>query len=234
MKQVLQEMIRAAVARAHQSGALYSDATGDFVVEAPKLDHHGDFASNVALVSAKQQRMAPRRLAEILLAHLDDPGQRIERTEIAGPGFINFRIARPFQTRLLMELWDPLGSLQDIRVGGGKRINVEFISANPTGPLHVGHGRGAVLGSTLAQVLAAAGYRVEREYYINDVGNQIDAFSRSIWARYRQCFNIAAEIPADGYFGSYMIDLARQIVADEGGRFLNRPEAEAVADHPPR
>ena len=102
-------------------------------------------------------------------------------------------------------------------------MQIEFVSVNPTGPLHVGHGRGAILGSTLANVLAAAGYKVEKEYYINDAGSQIDAFYRSLYARYQQCLGIDAEMPSDGYLGSYMVDLAKEIIAEEGDKFLSLP-----------
>jgi arginyl-tRNA synthetase len=228
MKQVIREMIGAAVARAHRAGALPTNATGDFVVEAPKLDHHGDLASNVALVSAKLQRMAPRRLAEILLAHLDDLGQRIARTEIAGPGFINFFL-RP-------SAWHPL--LADIHragerygasdAGGGQRVQVEFVSANPTGPLHVGHGRGAAVGDTLANILAAAGYQVQREYYINDSGRQIRTLGMSVYRRYAALCGRAVDFPEDGYQGDYIRDLAAQIRQTEGDALLDKDEAAAV------
>jgi arginyl-tRNA synthetase len=114
-------------------------------------------------------------------------------------------------------------------LGQGSRVQVEFVSVNPTGPLHVGHGRGAILGSTLGNVLASAGYDVEKEYYINDTGNQVDAFYRSLNARYQQCLNIDAEMPSDGYFGSYMVELAKEIAAEEGDRFLTIPEQEAIS-----
>ncbi|MEE4607503.1 MAG: arginine--tRNA ligase, partial [Desulfobacteraceae bacterium] len=228
MKQLIDQMIRAAVARAHQAGALPVDATGDFVVETPKLDHHGDFASNVALVSAKLHRMTPRRLAETLLAHLDDSARKIERTEIAGPGFINFFL-RP-------SAWQPL--LADIHragenygasdAGGGQRVQVEFVSANPTGPLHVGHGRGAAVGDTVANILEAAGYGVQREYYINDSGRQIRTLGLSVYLRYLALCGREADFPEDCYQGDYIRDLAAQIRQAEGDALLDEDEAAAV------
>ena len=125
-----------------------------------------------------------------------------------------------------MEAGDAYGSID---LGQGSRVQVEFVSVNPTGPLHIGHGRGAILGSTLANVLTAAGYRVEKEYYINDAGSQIDAFYHSLYARYQQSQGVDAEIPSGGYFGSYMIDLAKEIIAEEGDRFLTLPRQEAVS-----
>ncbi len=117
----------------------------------------------------------------------------------------------------------------NIDVGAGKSIQIEFVSVNPTGPLHVGHGRGAILGSTLASALTAAGYRVEKEYYVNDAGSQMDTFYRSLWARYRQLFDIPAEVPPDGYVGAYMIDLAKEIAGEQGDRFVRMPEKDAIA-----
>jgi len=228
MKQVLQEMIRAAVARAHQSGALYSDATGDFVVEAPKLDHHGDFASNVALVSAKQQRMAPRRLAEILLAHLDDPGQRIERTEIAGPGFINFFLRPSAWHPLLVDIHRAGARYGASDAGGGQRVQVEFVSANPTGPLHVGHGRGAAVGDAVANILEAAGYQVQREYYINDSGRQIRTLGLSVYLRYAALCGRQVDFPEDCYQGDYIRDLAAQVRQRRGDALLEEEETAAV------
>ncbi|MBA7701532.1 Arginine--tRNA ligase [subsurface metagenome] len=125
-----------------------------------------------------------------------------------------------------MECGDTYGNID---LGQGKRVQIEFVSVNPTGPLHVGHGRGAILGSTLANVLASAGYKVEKEYYINDAGNQIDAFRRSLYARYQQCLGIDAEMPADGYLGDYIVDMVKEIIAGDGERFRNLNEADAIS-----
>ncbi len=228
MKDIIREMIGAAVARAHQAGALPSDAMGDFVVEAPKLDHHGDFAANVALVSAKPQRMAPRRLAEILLAHLDDPGQRIERTEIAGPGFINFFLRPAAWHPLLADIHRAGAHYGTSDAGGGQRVQVEFVSANPTGPLHVGHGRGAAVGDTVANILEAAGYEVQREYYINDSGRQIRTLGLSVYLRYVALCGREVEFPEDCYQGDYIRDLAVEIRQLKGDALLDEAEAMAV------
>jgi len=148
---------------------------------------------------------------------------------VAPPGFINFTLKGDWlasQVDTILAAGDLYGNID---LGRGRRVQLEFVSVNPTGPLHVGHGRGAILGSTLASVLTAAGYKVAKEYYINDAGNQIDAFSRSLYARYQQCLGVDAEMPADGYAGNYMTGLAEEIVAGEGDRFLGLPPEEAIS-----
>jgi len=157
------------------------------------------------------------------------PAHEIDRIAIAPPGFINFTLNSDWLTSQVESIMEAGNSYGNIDLGRGSRVQVEFVSVNPTGPLHVGHGRGAILGSTLATVLTAAGYSVEKEYYINDAGNQIDAFRSSLYARYQQCLGIKAEMPADGYLGNYVIDLAKEIITEEGDRFLNLPEQEAIS-----
>ncbi len=156
------------------------------------------------------------------------PTPEIDSIAVAPPGFINFRLKSDWVTRQVDSILMADDAYGDIDLGQGSRVQIEFVSVNPTGPLHVGHGRGAILGSTLANVLAAAGYRVEKEYYINDAGSQIKAFYHSLYARYQQCLGIDAEMPPDGYRGDYMIDLAKEIVAEAGDKFLSLPESEAV------
>jgi arginyl-tRNA synthetase len=157
------------------------------------------------------------------------PTPEIDKITVAPPGFINFTLKSDWLTRQVDSILEAGDSYGNIDLGQDSRVQIEFVSVNPTGPLHVGHGRGAILGSTLANVLAAAGYRVETEYYINDAGSQIDAFYRSLYVRYQQGLGIDAEMPANGYFGSYMIDLAKEIIAEEGDKFLSLPEKEAIA-----
>jgi arginyl-tRNA synthetase len=146
---------------------------------------------------------------------------------VAPPGFINFTFGNDWLTRQVSNILSSGDSYGNINLGQGKRIQIEFVSVNPTGPLHVGHGRGAILGSTLANVLNTAGFDVEKEYYVNDTGSQIDAFNRSLYARYQQSLGIDAEIPAEGYFGNYMIDLAKDIISEKGDRFLKLPQKGA-------
>jgi len=159
------------------------------------------------------------------MAHIPE----IESMTVAPPGFINFTIKNDWLARQVETILQAEESFGNIDLDRGSRVQLEFVSVNPTGPLHVGHGRGAILGSTLANVLSAAGHSVEKEYYINDAGSQMDAFYQTLYARYQQCLNIEAEIPSEGYIGSYMVDLARDIIAEEGNKFLTLPAEEAVA-----
>lgn len=223
-------MIERAARNAHQRGALPNPDFPPVELSEPKADAHGDLATNFAMVMAKPQRMAPRRIAEALLAHLDDPDGVLETAEIAGPGFINFFV-RP-------AAWHPL--LRTIRaagdrygasdMGAGLRIQIEFVSANPTGPLHVGHGRGAAVGDSVARILAFCGYDVQREYYINDSGRQIRTLGESVFARYRELAGEAARFPEDGYQGDYIIELARDLQATRGAALQSLAKEAAVEE----
>ena len=157
------------------------------------------------------------------------PTPEIDSIVAAPPGFINFILKNNWLTNQIESILAADSTYGNIDLGQGSRVQLEFVSVNPTGPLHVGHGRGAILGSTLANVLAAADYNVKKEYYINDAGNQIDAFYKSLYTRYQQRLDTAAEIPFDGYHGSYMVDLAKEVIVEEGDRFLAGSESEAVS-----
>lgn len=196
-------------------------------IERPQNPQHGDYASSFPLKLARAAGAKPMAIAEDLIA-LMAPASGFSSITAAAPGFINFTLSDNWLTEqvdFILEVGDTYGQ---INLDQGSRIQMEFVSVNPTGPLHVGHGRGAILGSTLANVLAAAGYNVEKEYYINDAGNQIDVFYQSLLARYRQALGADGEVPSDGYHGSYMIDLAREVISEEGDRFLKMPEKEAI------
>ena len=182
-------------------------------------------AVQIALALAKRLKRKPRELAGELAAGLEFDREVVDSVEIAGPGFINFRIARPHQVELLMDVWRPDGALETIKTGGDKRINVEFISANPTGPLHVGHGRGAIVGDSVASILTASGYDVHREYYINDAGRQIRLLGQSVSARYMNALDIVEEFPEDGYHGEYIKDIAQNII-DESEKEINELEQQ--------
>ncbi|GAJ20586.1 unnamed protein product, partial [marine sediment metagenome] len=156
------------------------------------------------------------------------PSSELDSIAVAPPGFINFRLKNNWLTKQVDSILMADDSYGDTDLGQGSRVQIEFVSVNPTGPLHVGHGRGAILGSTLANALAAAGYRVEKEYYINDAGSQVGAFYRSLYARYQQCLGIDAEMPSGGYLGGYMVDLAEEIVAERGEDFLPPRESEKI------
>jgi arginyl-tRNA synthetase len=148
---------------------------------------------------------------------------------VAPPGFINFTLKSDWLTGRVASILEAGEAYGNIELGQGSRVQIEFVSVNPTGPLHVGHGRGAILGNTLANVLAASGYEVEKEYYVNDAGSQIDAFYRSLYVRYQQALGVDTEMPSDGYFGNYMTTLAKEIIAEEGDKFLSLPPEEAVS-----
>jgi arginyl-tRNA synthetase len=197
-------------------------------LERPRDPAHGDVATNLALALAKSLKQKPRAVAERLVATLQLPQGLVRKIEIAGPGFINFFLAEA-QLASVLEAVLAAGELYGRGDGGrGTRVNVEFVSANPTGPLHVGHGRGAALGDGIASLLEWTGHVVTREFYVNDAGAQIDKLARSLWARVQQAVGRSAEIPEGGYHGDYLVELAAAILAREGRRFADLPEDEGV------
>jgi len=229
LRRRIAESLEVAVRTAQERGAIVPTTLPELLVERPQDPKHGDYASSLALKLARATRANPMIIAE-KLAELLPPIAGVERVTIAAPGFINFTISGKWlteQVNVVLKQGDAYGN---VPLGGGKRVQVEFVSVNPTGPLHVGHGRGAVLGSTLANVLTAAGYDVEREYYVNDAGTQIDNFRISLYVRYQQCFGRDVPMPNEGYFGTYMVELARDIASSEGDRFLRMPEDRAICE----
>ena len=197
-------------------------------LERPRDPAHGDVATNLALALAKSLKQKPRAVAERLVATLQLPQGLVRKIEIAGPGFINFFLAEA-QLASVLEAVLAAGERYGRGDGGrGTRVNVEFVSANPTGPLHVGHGRGAALGDGIASLLEWTGHAVTREFYVNDAGAQIDKLARSLWARVQQAVGRAAAIPEGGYHGDYLVELAAAILAREGRRFADLPEDEGV------
>jgi arginyl-tRNA synthetase len=201
----------------------------EFVLERPRDPGHGDLATNLPMVIAKRARANPRQIAQQVLEELRPPRDLVARAEIAGPGFINFWLA---ETQLAAEhqrILDEGPRYGRSTWGAGVKVNVEFVSANPTGPLHVGHGRGAALGDSIASLLEWAGHSVTREFYVNDAGVQIDKLAQSVWARVRELAGYTdAKIPEGGYHGEYLLDNARQVLASEGRAFADLPEAEGV------
>ncbi len=228
MKERIRDLVLKAAERAHESGALPSSAFPPMAVEEPKLEAHGDYSTNMAMVMASVQRMAPRKIAEAIINHLDDPEGIIRKTEIAGPGFINFFIGPA--------AWGPaLGAIHEAdetfgrsNIGRNERVQVEFVSANPTGPLHVGHGRGAAVGDTVATILEWCGYEVQREYYINDSGRQINTLGRSVFMRYQEQMGQSIQFPEDCYQGDYIRDLAGELKVRHGEALLSMDEDAAV------
>lgn len=227
IRQLLREALSNSAEAARASGELAFEALPAFEIETPKIAEHGDFASNLALLMASQAKRPPRRVAEILKQHLSPPAGLLAKVEIAGPGFINFFIEDAYWFGVLPEIHREGPAYGNSDLGAGKKVQVEFVSANPTGPLHIGHGRGAALGDALANLLAATGHRVEREYYINDVGNQMFNLGKSLYYRIRELQGESVEFPADGYQGDYMKDLARQHLA-EGRAIPENPDESTI------
>ena len=229
IKRKLAEVLEQAVTQAQQEGVLAVTTLPEVIVERPQNPEHGDYASSLPLKLARATDIAPPAIAEKILEFLP-PLPEVAKIVVIAPGFINFNLSTDWLTQQVAVILDAGDSYGNIDLGGGGPVQIEFVSVNPTGPLHVGHGRGAVLGSTLVNVLSAAGYAVEKEYYINDTGSQLDAFSRSLYARYQQCLGADAEMPSDGYQGNYMVDLAREIIDKEGKRFLTMSRDAAILE----
>jgi arginyl-tRNA synthetase len=209
---------------ARDRGELPAVALPDVAIERPQRPEHGDYATSLALRLARSARANPLTLAEALVRRLP-ASEAVGEVSVAAPGFINFRLSESWLARQVDAVLAAGDRFGDVDIGDGRRVQVEFVSANPTGPLHVGNGRGAAIGATLAAVLQSAGYRVEQEYYFNDAGSQIDALTRSVYARYQQLMGRDAPFPEDGYPGEYIVDVAGAIKEEHGDRFL-RPEGE--------
>jgi len=210
MKQKIAELILQALAKLKENGVLGQEVKPQITIDRSRDSEHGDYASNLALALAKPAGMPPRQLAEQLIAALPhDPV--VTKVELAGPGFINFFIDPLAQHQTIKRIFDERANFGLSQMGAGKKIQVEFVSANPTGPLHVGHGRGAAYGSVLADLLAAVGFEVHREYYVNDAGRQMDILATSIWLRYlEQCGEVVV-FPSNGYRGDYVREIAIDI-----------------------
>lgn len=222
------QLVREAVERAEEAGEIPLLALPEFVVERPQRPEHGDYATNLPLRLARPARANPLTLAHTLARHIQ-PTEAISEVTAAPPGFLNFRLSEQWLARQVETILTEGKRFGCVNIGEGRKVQVEFVSANPTGPLTIGNGRGASLGSALAAVLAAAGYQVEREYYINDAGTQTDTFARTLYARYLQLFGRDVAIPPDGYPGAYMIELAEQIREEVGERFLGSEDAPPPA-----
>lgn len=222
----LADALKSAVQRAIAAGSLPQLTVPEFVVEVPREKNHGDFATNIAMMLAKPARKAPRQLADIIVDHLEIAGTTVEKVEIAGPGFINFYLDQSWVYQALPEILEQDVHYGRVDLGKDRKVQVEFVSANPTGLLHMGNARGAALGDSLAAILDFAGYQVEREYYINDAGNQIINFGKSLEARYFQQFNHDVPVPEDGYHGEDLIITAQNFVTQYGDQYLTAEPAE--------
>jgi arginyl-tRNA synthetase len=200
----------------------------EFVLERPRDAGHGDLATNIAMLLARRERANPRKTAERVLQELKLPPTLIAKTEIAGPGFINFWLAEDQLADAHQQILEAGTKYGRATWGVGLKVNVEFVSANPTGPLHVGHGRGAALGDAIASLLEWTGHAVTREFYVNDAGVQIDKAAQSLWARVRQEAGYQAEVPEGGYHGEYVKENARAVLKQQGRAFADLPEEEGL------
>jgi arginyl-tRNA synthetase len=230
MKKKLETLIQHAVETLKKEGVIAEETQATILVERCKDAQHGDFATNLAMILAKPAKMNPRLLAEKLLAALPKDSA-ITQIEIAGPGFINFFMDPNAQFAVIQHIHEQGAAFGRSQVGKGKKVQVEFVSANPTGPLHVGHGRGAAYGSVVADLLAAVGFDVHREYYVNDAGRQMDILATSIWLRYLEECGEPVRFPDNGYRGAYVSDIARDIY-NKANNDYRRPFGLVLEDTP--
>lgn len=221
MKEKIKELVETAYSKLSEAGALpLAEISKSHLVSIPKQEQHGDYASNFAMVMASKLKMPPREIAEKIREELLSDTS-FERIDVAGPGFLNFFFSNNFWQNWLLNIKEEGENYGTTDEGKGKRVLVEFVSANPTGPLHVGHGRGAAVGDSLCRILKKAGYKVESEYYINDVGNQMNNLGKSVYLRYQELFGKKIDFPEDCYKGEYIKDIARAIKEEFGDKFLD-------------
>jgi arginyl-tRNA synthetase len=224
------EQLRMEVRRAVLQAELATESeVPSVLLEAPKDKAHGDFATNIAMQLARIAKKAPRAIAEELVANFDREQAGIEKIEIAGPGFINFFLDNGYLRELIPQVLEEKDDYGRSDVGQGEKVLIEFVSANPTGDLHLGHARGAAVGDTIANIMEKAGYKVSREYYINDAGNQIENLAASLNARYLQALGEEKPMPEDGYHGQDIIDIAKQLVDEVGDQYRQMDEKERLA-----
>ena len=226
MKETVIQGIKAALAAAVSAGDLPDGEYPDVLLEVPPQKEFGDFATNIAMQSARIAHKSPRMIADILLKHLDAPW--LEKAEVAGAGFINFFLKHDIIYDTLCHILEQGKQYGKAPLRAEDTVQVEYVSANPTGPLHVGHGRGAAYGSALVNLLRAAGYNVQSEYYINDAGNQMNNLAASVNARYLELLGKKAEIPENGYHGADIIDTARAIIEQDGDKYLQMDEKDRL------
>ncbi|MEE8482908.1 MAG: arginine--tRNA ligase [Acidiferrobacterales bacterium] len=231
MKNHIHHLLQQAITGLQGGGGLPEQLDIAIEVERARQKGHGDFASNIAMTLAKQARSAPRELAEKIIAALP-ASEFIEKVEIAGPGFINFYLTPAATLRVVPEILTQKDAFGRSDAGAGKRVQVEFVSANPTGPLHVGHGRGAAYGATVANLLETVGFDVHREYYVNDAGRQMDILATSVWLRYLDLCGETVKFPANGYKGDYVWDIGASLHREHKDRFRH-PAKTVFSDLPP-
>ena len=224
----IKNLIAKAVEKAFSAGVLPGAESAPFIIEVPADKRNGDFSTNAAMVNAKNFRLPPRKIAETIVSFASNEDTYFEKIEVAGPGFINFFLNDAYYADVLLDIRKAGDSYGKSDYGKGKRLNVEFVSANPTGPMHMGNARGGALGDCLASVLEYAGYEVSREFYVNDAGNQIDKFALSLDIRYQQLFKgeNSVELPEDSYHGADIRQRAEEFAAVYGDSYLQKSEKE--------
>jgi arginyl-tRNA synthetase len=226
MRSHLKELLTQAIEKTAKGRELNSTELPPLLLESPKQREFGDLATNVAMLWAPRVKKSPRVIAETILKNLEDPESILARKEIAGPGFLNFTFSSEFYYQRLRELAE--GKEFNLDIGRGRKVQVELASVNPTGPLHVGHGRVAVIADVLARLHEAVGFKVEREYYVNDAGQQMENLGLSIYARYRELFGERIDFPEDGYPGDYVKEIAAEIKEQSSDQYLKVTKDEAV------
>jgi arginyl-tRNA synthetase len=226
MRSHLRQLLTQAIEKTAKGGELNSTDLPPLLLEPPKQREFGDLATNVAMLWAQRAKKPPRVIAEMILKNLEDPHGYLARKEIAGPGFLNFTFSSQFYYQRLRDLAE--GKEGNLDIGRGRKVQVEFASVNPTGPLHVGHGRVAVMGDVLARLHKAVGFEVEREYYVNDAGKQMENLGRSLYARYQELLGMPSEFPVDGYPGDYVKELAETVKSENGSKFTAVSQDAAI------
>ena len=223
IKKLIDKTVRDALGKAYRSGELPEIEVEDIVIETPREKEHGDFSTNIAMQGAKSAQKAPRQIAEILIRNMELNNTYIDKVEVAGPLVINFHLKNSWLYDCLKVIEKEKEDYGRVNEGKGMKVMVEFVSANPTGPLHMGNARGGALGDCIASVLERAGYDVTREFYINDAGNQIEKFGISLEARYLQLLKgeDAVEFPEDGYHGEDIVEHVMEYIASYGDKLLN-------------
>ncbi|MBE9546293.1 MAG: arginine--tRNA ligase [Proteobacteria bacterium] len=228
MKERLAGLLENSIKTCSDKGLFETGEIPSIELEMTKNAAHGDYASNVAMILASSARENPRKIAEAIVANITDTENILDKMEVAGPGFINFFIGKDVWSALLEEVDELCDRYGESDFGKGKRVQVEFVSANPTGPLHIGHARGAVIGDVIANILESTGYSVFREYYINDAGRQMDILGKSVFLRYLEILGKEVDFPMECYQGKYINDLAEELFEECGDEYLAKDEEDAI------
>ncbi len=226
IRDVLNELVQGAFSKAQKEGRLPPAQVPAIELERPREKSHGDWSTNIAMVLARTLKMPPMEIARIIVSSLENKEHFVEKAEVAKPGFINFFISTNWLYQVVRDIESEQEKFGRVSIGDGLKVQVEFVSANPVGPMHVGHGRWAAVGDVLATLLEASGYDVAREFYINDYGSQMDVFGKSVAARYSQKLGKEVPFPEDGYKGDYILEIAEEIIESEGEKYLAMPREE--------